>query len=85
MESIAEAAEPLANAVVMPLQEAGGPAVPELPVKVLVARSGWHMLDFKELWRYRELLFFLTWRNVKVRYKQTFFGTPGPCCSRWPT
>ncbi|HEV8059395.1 MAG TPA: ABC transporter permease [Gemmataceae bacterium] len=74
MESIAEAAEPLTNTDVMPLEEAGGLVVPELPVKVLVARSGWHMLDFKELWRYRELLFFLTWRDVKVRYKQTFFG-----------
>lgn len=29
---------------------------------------------FSELWRYRELLFFLVWRDVKVRYKQTFFG-----------
>ena len=27
-----------------------------------------------DLWRYRELLFFLTWRDVKVRYKQTYFG-----------
>jgi lipopolysaccharide transport system permease protein len=28
----------------------------------------------RELWRYRQLVFFLTWRDVKVRYKQTFFG-----------
>lgn len=31
-------------------------------------------LNLKELWDYRELLYFLTWRDVKVRYKQTFFG-----------
>ncbi|GIU82835.1 MAG: ABC transporter permease [Acidobacteria bacterium] len=31
-------------------------------------------LDFRELWNYRELLYFLTWRDVKVRYKQTAIG-----------
>lgn len=31
-------------------------------------------IDFRELWRYRELLYFLTWREVKVRYKQTVLG-----------
>jgi lipopolysaccharide transport system permease protein len=31
-------------------------------------------LNFQELWRYRELLYFLTWRDIKVRYKQTVIG-----------
>ena len=31
-------------------------------------------IDFGELWRYRELLYFLVWRDIKVRYKQTFLG-----------
>jgi lipopolysaccharide transport system permease protein len=31
-------------------------------------------LDLKEIWAYRELLFFLTWRDVKIRYKQTAIG-----------
>lgn len=31
-------------------------------------------LDFREIWRYRELLYFLVWRDVKVRYKQTALG-----------
>ena len=31
-------------------------------------------LDLRELWRYRELLYFLTWRDLKVRYKQTLLG-----------
>src|SRR5262245_29094901 len=31
-------------------------------------------LDLTQLWHHRELLFFLTWRDVKVRYKQTFLG-----------
>jgi len=30
--------------------------------------------DFKEIWAYRELLYFFTWRDFKVRYKQTFIG-----------
>ncbi|MBU2495258.1 MAG: ABC transporter permease [Candidatus Omnitrophota bacterium] len=35
---------------------------------------GWVAIDFKELWRYRELLLALTVRDIKIRYKQTFFG-----------
>lgn len=35
---------------------------------------GWLSLNFPELWQYRELLFFLTWRDIKVKYKQTLFG-----------
>jgi lipopolysaccharide transport system permease protein len=37
-------------------------------------RSGWRALDLGELWRYRELLFFLAWRDITVRYKQTALG-----------
>ncbi|OQY31702.1 MAG: phosphate ABC transporter permease [Anaerolineaceae bacterium 4572_5.1] len=36
--------------------------------------SGWSALKLRELWRYRELMFFLTWRDIKVRYKQTLLG-----------
>jgi lipopolysaccharide transport system permease protein len=36
--------------------------------------SRWPSLDLGELWSYRELLFFLTWRDIKVRYKQTMLG-----------
>lgn len=35
---------------------------------------GWVALQLKELWAYRELLYFLIWRDVKVRYKQTALG-----------
>jgi len=35
---------------------------------------GWTSLSLGELWQYRELLYFLTWRDVKVRYKQTVLG-----------
>ena len=36
--------------------------------------TGWTALGLRELWHYRELLYFLTWRDVKVRYKQTALG-----------
>jgi lipopolysaccharide transport system permease protein len=36
--------------------------------------SGWVALQLGELWRYRELLYFLVWRDIKVRYKQTALG-----------
>ncbi len=37
-------------------------------------RRGWQFINLEELWRFRELLAFLTWRDVKVRYKQTLLG-----------
>ncbi len=36
--------------------------------------QGWVGLQLRELWRYRELMYFLTWRDIKVRYKQTLLG-----------
>lgn len=41
---------------------------------VIEPARGWQALDLADLWRYRELLYFLTWRDVKVRYKQTLLG-----------
>lgn len=41
---------------------------------VIKPSQGWAPLRLKELWDYRELLYFLVWRDVKVRYKQTAFG-----------
>jgi len=38
------------------------------------ARSAWGLPDLRELWEYRELLYFLIWRDIKVRYKQTALG-----------
>ncbi len=45
-----------------------------LPVTIIVPPRGWHLLNFRELWKSRELLLFLTWRDVMVRYKQTVLG-----------
>lgn len=35
---------------------------------------GWRSLELRDLWLYRELFFFLAWRDIKVRYKQTILG-----------
>ncbi len=51
------------------------PAVPALRHTTLIEPpSGWQLVNVAELWRYRELLGFLIWRDVKVRYKQTLLG-----------
>jgi lipopolysaccharide transport system permease protein len=46
------------------------------PLQTLTIRppSGWASIGLKELWDYRELLYFLMWRDIKVRYKQTALG-----------
>src|SRR5437764_13906597 len=44
------------------------------PLTIIEPRAAWQFVDVGELWRYRELLFFLIWRDVKVRYKQTVLG-----------
>ncbi|HEU4511183.1 MAG TPA: ABC transporter permease [Pyrinomonadaceae bacterium] len=46
----------------------------EAPLVVIQPGKRWSLLSFKDIWAYRELLFFLTWRDVKVRYKQTALG-----------
>lgn len=53
--------------------------VNELPVienqrVIIEPLGGWRSLSLRDLWIYRELLFFLTWRDIKVRYKQTLLG-----------
>ncbi|HMD90196.1 MAG TPA: ABC transporter permease [Anaerolineaceae bacterium] len=44
------------------------------PELVIRPSKGWVSLNLKDLWRYRELVFFLTWRDISVRYKQTVLG-----------
>lgn len=45
-----------------------------VPVTVYEPSKGWAPLRLRQLWQYRELLYFLIWRDVKVRYKQTVLG-----------
>jgi len=53
--------------------EAAG-AAGHLPVHVIAPASGWVPVRLRELWEYRELLYFLIWREVKIRYKQAVLG-----------
>lgn len=46
----------------------------EAPQLVIEPTKGWAKLGLRELWQYRELLYFLTWRNILVRYKQAVLG-----------
>ncbi len=48
--------------------------LPDEPLVVIEPNRGWSALDLRDLWAFRELLYFLTWRDVKVRYKQTELG-----------
>jgi lipopolysaccharide transport system permease protein len=45
------------------------------PQKILIEPArGWQVINFREIWQFRELLYFLAWRDIKVRYKQTALG-----------
>jgi lipopolysaccharide transport system permease protein len=65
--------EPMAPATSLEVRSAVR-AVPAAARIVIEPRSGWQLVDFAQLWRYRELLGFLAWRDIKVRYKQTVLG-----------
>ena len=58
----------------MPNPEASEASIPVLPQTIIRPRKGWLSVNWREIWRYRELLYFLTWRDIKVRYKQTVLG-----------
>jgi len=46
----------------------------EMPVTFIKPTRGWVLPQINDVWAYRELLYFLVWRNLKVRYKQTVLG-----------
>ncbi|MGA2410061.1 MAG: ABC transporter permease [Candidatus Binataceae bacterium] len=48
--------------------------LPETPLVTIKGGRRWASLDLLELWHYRDLFYFLIWRDVKVRYKQTLLG-----------
>ena len=48
--------------------------LPDKPLVVVQPGRSWRIFDFSELWAHRELLYFLTLRDLKVRYKQTVLG-----------
>ncbi len=72
--ALTERTEPLA--LEAPADSASTAALHPAPIHrtIIEPPRGWQLINLRELWRYRELLFFLAWRDVKVRYKQTVLG-----------
>ena len=52
----------------------GAEIAPGEQITLIKPLRGWVSLGLGEVWRYRELLFFFIWRDIKVRYKQTLLG-----------
>lgn len=52
----------------------------QLQIVVVERSKGWLRLDLRPVWDYRELLYFLVWRDIKVRYKQTAIGAAWAVC-----
>ena len=48
--------------------------LPDVPLVIIEANRSWSGVKLKDLWAFRDLLYFLTWRDVKVRYRQTALG-----------
>jgi lipopolysaccharide transport system permease protein len=46
----------------------------EASVEFVIESETANLVDIKELWRYRELLYFFSWRDVKIKYKQAALG-----------
>src|SRR5438309_765028 len=56
------------------LPTAPPPTEPVPEITILRPLRNWEVLNLRELWRYRELVLVLAWRDLKVRYKQTVLG-----------
>jgi lipopolysaccharide transport system permease protein len=63
-------APPKASVPAAPPEEEPG----DVAVTVIEPRSGWDVVDLNELWQYRDLLWFLIWKDIKARYAQSTFG-----------
>lgn len=65
---------PKYNKQVKTNSDQSGTVATKLPVFRIKPSHGWVSLRLGELWEYRELLYFLVWRDIKIRYKQTALG-----------
>ena len=64
----------LLTKVAEPPTHLASPTREAAPITHIEPSQGWVDLDLRELWTYRELLYFLIWRDLKIRYKQTVLG-----------
>ena len=56
------------------MNSASGAVPAKEKVTIIKPQYGWRIIDFQELWEYRDLFRFLTWRDIKVLYAQTILG-----------
>ncbi|HEV7682707.1 MAG TPA: ABC transporter permease, partial [Pyrinomonadaceae bacterium] len=63
-----------AGAATVELSNFGAPPAQRTPLIVIEPPKAWQTLNLRELWAHRELLYYMIWRDVKVRYKQTALG-----------
>lgn len=73
LEAVAATA-PSATTIKVESTRPAPPSLPDEPLLVIQPRRSWAAVNLRELWAYRELLYFLTWRDLKVRFKQTLLG-----------
>ena len=52
------------------------PNLTDSSIKIIRPISGWQIIDFKELKEYKDLFYFMVWREIKVLYAQTILGIP---------
>lgn len=71
MKLVSQVSAPTVGGLPLTTLEEDGQQAPVLRIE---ATRGWVSLGLGELWKYRELLYFFTWRDIKVRYKQTVLG-----------
>jgi lipopolysaccharide transport system permease protein len=62
------------EAITSRVPAAGMPQPARVQDVLIKAATGWPSLQLNELWKFRELLYFLAWRDIKIRYKQTVLG-----------
>jgi lipopolysaccharide transport system permease protein len=72
--SISETAATTQSASTSVVEPPAHISLPDKPLVTIKPSKTWVALDLRGLWDYRELLYFLMWRDVKVRYKQTVLG-----------
>jgi len=72
--SLASSPETAAREVLLGTPPPESSNLPKEPLVVVEANDTWSAINFSELWSFRELLYFLTWRDIKIRYKQTELG-----------
>ena len=73
-QSTDQSTDTIKTASDIPVQTTFADTLPEQPLVRLAPGKSGSAIRLKDLWAYRELLYFLTWRDVKVRYKQTSLG-----------